>query len=44
MVVCHKIAQELFTRIETDIDGDFSYKINNALELIMLLVMMFYSV
>ena len=42
MVDCHKIAQELSTRIETDIDGEFSYKINNVLELIMLLAMMFY--
>ena len=43
MAGCHNIAQELSTRIETDIDGEFSYKINNVLELIMLLVMMFYS-
>ena len=42
MVGCHNIAQELSTRIETDIDGEFSYKINNVLELIMLLAMMFY--
>ena len=42
MVDCHKIAQELYTRIETDIDGEFSYKMNNVLDLIMLLVMMFY--
>ena len=40
---CHKTSQELSTRIETDIDGEFSYKINNVLELIMLLAMMFYS-
>ena len=43
IVDCHNIAQELSTRIETNIDGEFSYKINNVLELIMLLVMMFYS-
>ena len=43
MVDCHKIEQELSTCIETDIDGEFSYKINNVLELIMLLAMMFYS-
>ena len=43
MVDCYKIAQEMSTRIETDIDGEFSYKMNNVLKLIMLLVMMFYS-
>ena len=43
MAGCHNIAQELSTRTETDIDGEFSYKINNVLELIMLLVIMFYS-
>ena len=42
MVGCHNIAQELSTRIETDIDAEFSYKINNVLELIMLLATMFY--
>ena len=42
MVDCHKIAQELSTRIVTDIDCEFSYKMNNVLDLIMLLVMMFY--
>ena len=42
MVGCHNIAHELSTRIETDIDGEFSYKINNVLELIMILAMMFY--
>ena len=42
MVGCNNIAQELSTRIETDIDGEFSYKINTVLELIMLLAMMFY--
>ena len=42
MVGCHNIAQELSTRIETDIDGEFSYKINNVLELIMLLATMFH--
>ena len=42
MVGCHNIAQELSARIETDIDCEFSYKINNVLELIMLLAMMFY--
>ena len=43
MVDCYNIAHELSTSIETDIDGEFSYKRNNVLELIMLLVMMFYS-
>ena len=43
MVDCYDIAQELSTRIEIDIDGEFSYKMNNVLELIMLQVMMFYS-
>ena len=43
MVGCHNIAQELSTRIETYIDGEFSYKMNNVLDLILLLVMMFYS-
>ena len=43
MVDSYDIAQELSTRIETDIGGEFSYKRNNVLELIMLLAMMFYS-
>ena len=43
MVGCHNIAQELSTRIETDIDGEFSYEMNNVFDLILLLVMMFYS-
>ena len=43
MVGCHKIAQELHTRLDTDIVGEFSYKQNKVLELIILLVMMFYS-
>ena len=43
MLDCYDIAQELSTRMDTDIEGEFSYKINNALELIMLLAMMFYS-
>ena len=43
MVGCHKIAQELSTRIESDIVGEFSYKRAKVLELIMLLVMMRYS-
>ena len=43
MVDCYKIAQELSTRIETDIDGQISNKRNIVLELIMLLAMMFYS-
>ena len=40
---CHDIAQELSTSMETDIEGEFSYKINKCFELIMLLVMMLYS-
>ena len=43
MVDSYDIAQELSTRMKTDIEGEFSYKINNCFELIMLLVMMFYS-
>ena len=43
MVDCYKIAQEMSTRIETDIDGEFSYKRNKVLGLMMLLAMMFYS-
>ena len=43
MVDCYKIAQGLSTRIDTDIDGEFSYKMNNVFDLICLLVMMFYS-
>ena len=43
MVDCYDIAQELPTRMETDIEGEFSYKINKCFELIMLLVMMLYS-
>ena len=43
MVDCFKIAQEMSTRIETDIDGKCSYKMNNVFDLILLLVMMFYS-
>ena len=42
MVVCHKIEQELSTRIEIDIEGEFSYTRNKVLELIMSVVMMFY--
>ena len=37
MVDCHKIAQELSTRIETGIDSEFSYKRSKVLELIMML-------
>ena len=40
---CYDIALELSTSMETDIEGEFSYKINKCLELIMLLVMMLYS-
>ena len=43
MVGCHKTSQELSARMETDIDGEFSYKRNKFLELIIFLVMMFYS-
>ena len=43
MVDCYKIAQEMSTCIETEIDGEFSDKRNKVSELIMLLVMMFYS-
>ena len=43
MVDSYDIAQELSTRMETDIEGEFSYKINKCFELIMLLVMMLYS-
>ena len=40
---CNKISQELSARMETDIEGEFSYKTNKISELIMSLVMMFYS-
>ena len=43
MVDCYNIAHELSTSIETDIDGEFSYKINKVLELIIFLVIMFYT-
>ena len=43
MVDCYDIAQELATRMKTDIEGEFSYKMNNVLDLIRLLVMMLYS-
>ena len=40
MVRFHKIAQKLSTCIETDIEGEFSYKRNKGLELRMLLILM----
>ena len=43
MLDCYDIAQELSTRMETDIEGEFSYKINKCFMLIMLIVMMLYS-
>ena len=43
MVDYYNIGQELSTRMETDIEGEFSYKINKCFELIMLLVMMRFS-
>ena len=42
MVDYYNIAQELSTRIETDMEEEFLYKRNKVLELIMLLAMMFY--
>ena len=43
MVDCHKIPQELSTRIETDIEREFSYKTNKISEIKVLLAMMFYT-
>ena len=43
MVGCDKTSQELSARMETDIEREFSYKSNKVFELIIFLVMMFYS-
>ena len=43
MVDYYNIAQELSTRIETDMEEEFLYKRNKVLELIIFLVKMFYS-
>ena len=42
MVGCHKISQELSARMETDTEGEFSYKTNKISELMISLVMLFY--